>query len=202
LPAQDAADELIAAVERGETTELRPRGHGTSVVTVLEILRGMTDYPRTGALPDLSERFRVALFTTFQSFCFPGAFPLDLDRHTDARGTLFESSRARRTDTLSFVSTTVPGAVRGEHFHRRKIERFVVVDGEAEIRLRRLITGQEVVFRVSGDRPQAIDMPVLWAHSLKNHGTRPATTIFWTNELLDTESPDTYRFPVYGARPQ
>jgi UDP-2-acetamido-2,6-beta-L-arabino-hexul-4-ose reductase len=198
LAAQDAADVLIAAVERRETTELRPRGQDTSVVTVLETLREMTDYPATGEFPDLSTPFRVALFNTFQSFCFPHRFPIDRAVHSDPRGYLFEGARARCTDTLSFVSSTHPGAVRGQHFHRRKIERFLVVEGEAEISLRKVAGEGEIAFRVSGRRPQAVDMPTLWAHAIKNVGTSTLLTVFWTNELLNAAEPDTYRYCVYA----
>ncbi|MDP5183841.1 NAD-dependent epimerase/dehydratase family protein [Blastococcus sp. BMG 814] len=199
LHAQDAADQLLDVLLTGQEGVIRPTGIPTLVSDVLTQLEGMTSYRDAGDFPNLSTRFRVALFNTYQSFCFPGAFPIDKVMHSDARGTLFESARAQSTDSLSFVSTTVPGAVRGQHFHRRKVERFIVVDGEAEIRLRRLITGEEIAFAVSGSRPQAVDMPPMWAHSLKNTGSRPVTTVFWTNELLDPQSPDTYPFPVYPS---
>ncbi|WP_436688861.1 polysaccharide biosynthesis C-terminal domain-containing protein [Geodermatophilus sp. CPCC 205506] len=199
LHAQDAVDVVIAALGAGAGSVIRPEGHAVTVSELLAHLEDLSGYACTGALPDLSTPFRVALFATFQAFCFPGSFPVDLVAHEDARGTLFEAVQARRTDTLSFVSTTVPGAVRGQHFHRRKIERFVVVDGEAEIRLRRLVTGEEERFEVSGRRPQAVDMPPLWAHSLKNTGPGLLTTVFWANELLDPQQPDTYPSPVHAS---
>lgn len=197
LHAQDAADVLIDVVTAALGGVVRPEGTPTLVSEALEQLQGMADYLENGEFPDLSSRFNVALFNTFQSFCFPNRFPFDRTVHADPRGILFESTRARRTDTLSFVSTTVPGAVRGEHFHRRKVERFLVVDGEAEIRMKRLVTGETVTFRVSGDIPQAVDMPPLWAHSLKNIGTRTTTTVFWANELINTGSSDTYPARIY-----
>jgi UDP-2-acetamido-2,6-beta-L-arabino-hexul-4-ose reductase len=196
LAAQDAADVLIHALDGGGGV-VRPDGRRTSVGAVLALLRSMRGYATTGEFPDLSDPFRVAMFHTFQSFCFPARYPMDAAVHSDARGTLFESARAQRTDTLSFVSTTVPGAVRGQHFHRRKVERFLVVDGTAEIRLRRVCGLEEVSFSVSGDRPQSVDMPPLWAHSIKNTGDSTLTTVFWSNELLDPAHPDTYRFPVH-----
>jgi UDP-2-acetamido-2,6-beta-L-arabino-hexul-4-ose reductase len=197
LHAQDAADVLIAAVEAGETSEVRPRGVRTSVATVLGVLRDMTGYPETGVFPDLSSDLRVALFSTFQSYCFPDRFPIGRALHADARGTLYETAAARSTDTLSFVSTTVPGALRGQHFHRRKVERFVVVDGEAEIRLQQVAGEGAVAFQVSGERPQVVDMPPLWAHAIKNIGESTLVTVFWTNELLRFDDPDTYRYCVY-----
>ncbi len=199
LHAQDAADVLLGALGRTESSVFRPPGEPWSLSALAATLTEIADYAHTGDFPDLSTATRVALFSTFQSACFPQRFPLDRTVHRDHRGSLFESSRARCTDSLSFVSTTVPGAVRGQHYHRRKMERFLVLEGEAEIRLRRLVTGEEVTFRVSGRRPQAVDMPALWAHSLKNVGTGPLVTAFWANELLDPERPDTHRFPVYDV---
>lgn len=199
LHAQDAVDVLLGCLRRDASGVLRPDGEPWLVSDLATELAQISEYARTGDFPDLSSRTKVALFSTFQSACFPQRFPMPRRVHEDARGTLFESSRARSTDSLAFVSSTVPGAVRGQHFHRRKMERFLVLDGEAEIRLRRLVTGEEVVFRVSGSVPEAVDMPALWAHSLKNVGSRPVLTAFWTNELLDPDSPDTYRFPVYDG---
>lgn len=199
LHAQDAADVLLAALQRDVPGVVRPEGEPWLVSELAAELLSIADYAHTGDFPDLSTPLKVALFSTFQAACFPQRFPLDRTVHRDDRGTLFESTRAQRTDTLSFVSTTVPGAVRGEHYHRRKMERFLVVEGEAEIRLRRLVTGEEVTFRVSGRRPQAVDMPALWAHSLKNVGSSALVTVFWTNQLLDPVAPDTYRYPVYAA---
>ena len=37
-------------------------------------------------------------------------------------------------------STTLPGVTRGNHFHTRKIERFIVIKGKAIIELRRIGT--------------------------------------------------------------
>jgi UDP-2-acetamido-2,6-beta-L-arabino-hexul-4-ose reductase len=202
LHAQDAADVLIAAVERRETGVLRPRGEDTSVGDVLRELEAMLPYRDAGVFPDLSSPYRVALFSTFQAACFPARFPFVCQLHTDDRGTLYEASRAQATDTLTFVSSTAPGHVRGQHFHRRKIERFLVVDGEAEICLTRVGGDECIVFRVSGEQPIAVDMPPLWAHSLKNTGDRDVTTVFWTNELLNPADPDTYRHPVYPEEPR
>jgi UDP-2-acetamido-2,6-beta-L-arabino-hexul-4-ose reductase len=42
-------------------------------------------------------------------------------------------------------------------------------------------------------------MPTMWAHSIKNVGSRAATTVFWTNQLLDPADPDTHRHPVYAG---
>jgi UDP-2-acetamido-2,6-beta-L-arabino-hexul-4-ose reductase len=72
----------------------------------------------------------------------------------------------------------------------------VVIAGEAQIRLRRLFSDDVVSFAVSGDAPQIVDMPTMWAHSITNTGSGDLVTLFWTDHLFDPERPDTYAEPV------
>ena len=126
---------------------------------------------------------------------FPHGYPIRLEPRSDPRGRLVEGIRTRGVGGQAFVSTTNPGFSRGEHFHLRKIERFWVLDGRAEIALRRHLTDEVVTFQVSGDEPVAIDMPTMWTHNLTAADT-VVTTMFWTNELFDPRHPDTYPEPV------
>jgi UDP-2-acetamido-2,6-beta-L-arabino-hexul-4-ose reductase len=89
---------------------------------------------------------------------------------------------------------------RGEHFHLRKVERFLVLRGEATISLRRLFDETIVRFKVLGSRPAMVDMPTMWTHSITNTGQDELMTLFWADELLDTTSSDTYREPVQLAK--
>ena len=121
-------------------------------------------------MPPLATRFEVNLFNTYRALRFPGMFPLSPQVHADQRGSLFETVRAHGGTGQAFVSTTVPGALRGDHYHLHKMERFFVVRGEAEIALRRLLHDDVVTFRLSGDRPSFVDMPTLWVHHIRNVG--------------------------------
>ena len=96
----------------------------------------------------------------------------------------------------TFLSWTEPGVTRGDHFHLGKVERFLVVEGEAMIRIRRVL-GEEVwEYKVSGDVPAPVDMPVLHTHSIENSGDGRLLTLFWTQEIFDPAAPDTYADPV------
>jgi UDP-2-acetamido-2,6-beta-L-arabino-hexul-4-ose reductase len=88
---------------------------------------------------------------------------------------------------------------RGEHFHLRKVERFVVLAGRATITLRRMFSHETTAFAVSGTQPCVVDMPTLWTHNITNTGSSHLTTLFWTHELFDPGRPDTYAEPVVGA---
>jgi len=155
-------------------------------------LHRFADRYRTGEIPDLRDRFEVRLFNTYRSHLFPANTPLRPARHADARGELVEAVRAH-TAGQAFYSSTRPGATRGDHFHLAKVERFLVLRGEGEIRLRRVLHDDVVRFRVSGREPAIVDMPTMWAHSITNVGDGELVTLFWSNDIFDPDRPDTYR---------
>lgn len=144
----------------------------------------------------LASPFELALFNTYRAALFPSAYPIAFTTHSDNRGWLVETARWFGGEGQTFVSVTKPGFTRGEHFHLRKIERFVVLAGTARIALRKVDTDEVVVFDVSGDAPSAIDMPVGWIHNIRNVGDSDVLTQFWVNELFDPEDPDTFWEPV------
>jgi UDP-2-acetamido-2,6-beta-L-arabino-hexul-4-ose reductase len=193
LHAQDAAQALIAAAlePRDRLVEVGGEPHGIS--EVLETLTAFHAlYADRGELPDLSTRFAVDLFNTYRSYLFPGQFPISPPVHRDPRGELFEAARTHGGTGQVFASTTRPGHTRGDHYHLRKVERFFVVSGEAEISLRRLLHDDVVTFRLTGDQPAFVDMPTMWVHNLRNVGTTDLVTLFWSDQLLDADRPDQY----------
>jgi UDP-2-acetamido-2,6-beta-L-arabino-hexul-4-ose reductase len=192
LHAQDAADVLIGALQ-SDAARIDPPGTPRTVSDVLARLMGFRDLYAKAEIPDVDDPFDLALFNTYRSYRFPQMFPFLPVVHADQRGELFECLRAHRGKAQVFCSSSVPGAVRGNHFHRRKVERFQVLRGEAVISLRKVLTGELVEFRVSGDTPSLVDMPTLWSHNITNVGDTELLTLFWTADLLDQDNPDTYQ---------
>ncbi|WP_323100623.1 NAD-dependent epimerase/dehydratase family protein [Intrasporangium sp. YIM S08009] len=195
LHVQDAAEVLLDGLV-GEAGVRTPDGTQTSVAAVWERLRSFVATYANGDIPRLDGKLDVDLFNTLRARLFPLVYPIALTEHSDDRGRLVETVRSHGGEGQTFVSTTRPGIARGEHFHLRKIERFVVLSGQARISLRRVLTDDLVDFEVSGERPVVIDMPTLWAHNIINTGDTELVTLFWTNELFDPADPDTHREPV------
>ena len=192
LHAQDAADALVRAVLAPAGGQVAPAGEPVGVTRVLELLQRMHALYATGEVPPLTTLLEVNLFNTYRAFRFPDMFPVSPQVHADQRGALFETVRAHGGTGQAFVSTTVPGAMRGDHYHLHKVERFFVVKGEAEIALRRLLHDDVVTFRLSGDRPSFVDMPTLWVLNIRNVGDDELVTMFWADQLLDPVEPDQY----------
>jgi UDP-2-acetamido-2,6-beta-L-arabino-hexul-4-ose reductase len=196
LHAQEAASALIEAGRRREEYSHMPKGSSHTVNDILGLLEEYRAVYGRGEIPELPSAFHVDLFNTYRSFLFPGIYPMKTAVNADQRGDLFETVRSHSRAGQTFVSTTCPGMTRGEHFHLRKIERFFVLQGEAEICLRRVLDDEVVRFRLRGQDHAFIDMPTMWVHNIKNVGDEPLMTLFWTDELYDPASPDTYREPV------
>jgi UDP-2-acetamido-2,6-beta-L-arabino-hexul-4-ose reductase len=168
----------------------------TKEIRVSEILRLLEyfkeSYIGNKTFPSLSGSFEISLFNTFRSFIDNVSFyPVNLELKTDTRGSFVETVKANLGGQVSF-STTHPGITRGNHFHTRKIERFAVIKGEAVIRLRRIGTKETVEFRLNGDQPAYVDMPVWYTHNITNTGKEDLYTIFWINEFFDPDDPDTF----------
>lgn len=191
--AGDVADRILERLREdpGKVESVWVPGHKMKVSELLELLRGMhQSYSVDQVLPDLRERLHLQLFNTLRAAMYPQAYPVDLKLHCDERGELFEAVKGHQGGQ-SFLSTTRPGITRGDHFHRNKVERFLVVRGEAIIRIRRLFDDQVAEFRVSGDRPQFLDIPTLHTHNITNVGDGDLLTLFWSHEIFDPGRPDT-----------
>lgn len=195
LHAQGAAKALIDGLT-GDARRIDPLSTPVGVQEVLSLLQEFKASYDTGEIPDLSTAFRVDLFNTYRAALFPDHYPIKLIPHSDQRGMFVETIRVRGGEGQASFSTTIPGVTRGEHFHLRKVERFAVIAGKAQISLRKMFTSEVLDFPVSGDEPCAIDMPVGWVHNITNTGSETLVTQFWSHELHRPEDPDTYPEPV------
>lgn len=195
LHAGEAAQVAIDAVLDGTTGRLAPAGRDTRVVELYETLQGFHAQYTANIFPDLADPFHLALFNTYRTAAYPAHYPRPLKVNEDHRGRLFESAKGGNA-SHTFLSTTLPGKTRGDHFHFDLVERFLVVSGEAVIRIRKVLTDEVTEFRVSGDQPVAIDQIPLHTHNIENVGNGEVVTFFWTHRVFDPARPDTYADPV------
>lgn len=170
-----------------------PHTYEKMVSEILEILKGFKQqYLEKGIFPDLQDTFVRDLFITFLCYTdMERLFPIKLKASSDDRGVFTEVLKLHSGGQVSF-STTHPGITRGNHFHTRKVERFIVAKGKALIRIRRIGSDKELAFELDGNTPSCVDMPVWHTHNIKNVGNEDLYTIFWINEFYDPEDGDTF----------
>ena len=195
LHAQDAIYKFIDWIENPDAKDKIPNFDGEHVLVseMLEILQAMMiRYSEEGVVPNLLNPNDLRLFNTLRSYLYRSSFyPRKLKLHQDNRGNLFEAIKADQGGQV-FLSSTLPNITRGNHWHLKKIERFLVVGGRGAIRIRRLFTDEVLSFNVDGNEPAYIDIPSMHTHSITNIGDTTMQTLFWSNEIFDPANPDTY----------
>ncbi len=187
----DMVDQLLDLALAPQAGQVLPEGRTTWVSELAAQLTEIAENYRAGRLPDLSDPFTKQLFNTYRAATFPQQFPIFPPPAEDPRGRLVEAVKGRGGEVQVFYSSTNPGFTRGQHWHRHKVERFLVLSGSGTIRLRKLLTDEVVEFEVTGERPAVVDMPTFWVHSITNTGTEPLVTLFFADELYDPANPDT-----------
>jgi len=146
-------------------------------------------------LPDFSTQFNRQLYATYLSHVEPSQAAYELDVKCDARGSLAEFIKSPWFGQI-FVSRTRPGITRGNHYHHVKSEKFLVLAGEAIIRLRSIHGAEVHAIRVRGEDYRVVDIPPGCTHSITNVGETEMITLFWANEIFSPDRPDTYFLPV------
>ena len=159
------------------------------------LIQSFRQMRQTLLVPDQSNELTHKLYGTYLTYLEPGDFAYALDKKCDPRGCLAEFVKAVPFGQL-FVSRTLPGITRGNHYHHTKTEKFLVIEGEAVIRFRHLLGGEIIEYRVRGEELRVVDIPPGYTHSIENVGQGELITLFWASEIFDPARPDTQALPV------
>ncbi len=198
-------DDVVAAfVEEAETGERDAGGfrfgrelpsYQTTLGDLAALIQSFRDQRSTLRLPDFSRPFVLALYSTYHSYLATDDFGYALDIRSDPRGSLAEFVKGQTFGQV-FVSRTKPGITRGNHYHDSKGEKFLVVEGEAIIRFRHLTSGAIIEYPVRGEDYRVVEIPAGYTHSIENVGASVLVTLFWSNQILDPDRPDTHALKV------
>lgn len=196
----DVVAEFIAAFKgephRGADGE--PAVPRSFVITLGDLAARIGSFPQTRLtreVPDVGDELTRRLYSMYLSYLPTDQFAYALDTKRDPRGWLAEILRGPGLGQL-FVSVTRPGIARGHHWHHTKVEKFLVVSGEAVVRFRPFSGSDVIEYPVSGGEPRVVDIPPGYTHSITNTGTGDLITLFWASEPFDPGRPDTHALPV------
>jgi len=158
---------------------------------LVDKIRQLNAIRKTLIIPDCSDDFMKCLYATYLSFLPEDDFAYKVKLNTDNRGWLFELLKSEHFGQI-FVSTTLPGITRGNHYHNTKLEKFCVVRGEGVIRFRSVISDKILEYVVNDKEIKVVDIPPGYTHSIKNIGSEEMIVLFWANQLFDPKKPDTF----------
>jgi len=129
--------------------------------------------------------------------------PEPLRVHADGRGDLWKALSASRLGPGEsfgeiYLLFTRAGAVRGNHWHRKTTEWFVVVQGRMRCTLALPGTGLRKEFLLDAASPSVLKVPPGVAHRLRAEGEGPALLAAVADREYDAESPDQAPFAFEG----
>ena len=166
-----------------------------NIVKLVNLLKEFKESRKTLRLPNFNDNFVKRLYATYMSYLPENEFAYSVSIKSDRRGDLAELMKSLNSGQI-FTSRTRPGEIRGNHYHDSKVEKFIVIDGEALISFRNIIKNEIIEYYVSGRDFKIIDIPPGYTHAIKNIGHKDLIVLFWANEIFDPERTDTYYLEV------
>jgi UDP-2-acetamido-2,6-beta-L-arabino-hexul-4-ose reductase len=147
------------------------------------------------SIPNMLDPLTKKLYSTYLSYLPEEQFSYALKMNIDNRGSFTEFIKTPERGQIS-VNISKPGIKKGNHWHKTKNEKFLVVSGKGVIHLRKIDTDVIIEHYVSGDKLEVVDIPIGYTHSIENLGDSDMVTIIWVNECFNPENPDTYYLEV------
>lgn len=198
----DLVDELLRALGGQETGDGMfcsvPVHYQTTLGVIADTIQSFPVIRDSLGVPDFSDELTHKLYDTWLTYLPPDKLIYNLRMNQDQRGSFTEILRTVDRGQFS-VNISKPGITKGNHWHHSKNEKFVVVKGQALIRLRKIGRDEHgyahppVEFTVSGEKLQVVDMIPGYTHSIENlSGTEDLITFIWANECFDPDRPDTF----------
>ncbi len=192
----DVVEELLQALDRHPHVNSDgycyvPTVHEVTLGEIVNLLYSFRESRTNLMVPDMTEGgFEKKLYSTYLSYLPKDKFSYPLITHTDDRGSFTEILKSADRGQVS-VNISKPGITKGNHWHHTKNEKFLVVSGEGLIRFRKYGDDEIIEYHVSGEKPEVVDIPTGYTHSIVNVGNTELVTLMWCNECFNPGKPDT-----------
>lgn len=112
----------------------------------------------------------------------------------DNRGSLAELFREEISPGQVYMFTIEPFHSRGGHWHERKTERFILIEGTVALLLEDMKTGtkKQTILKVMDNAFTKIEVPTDTRHTFSNSTGERATVIAYIDEKFNPEDTDTF----------
>lgn len=167
----------------------------TSLGRIVDLIYSFKESRKSLQLPNMSDGFTKALYSTYLSYLATDDFSYPLTMHCDNRGSFSEFIHTDNNGQVS-VNISKPHITKGQHWHHTKNEKFLVVSGNGVIRFRQIDDEKIVEYFVSGEKLEVVDIPTGYTHNIENLGDGDMVTVMWCNEIFNPNKPDTYFLEV------
>jgi len=164
--------------------------HNVNILKIVNILEYFKDSNMNLDASTKYESFKAKLYSTYCSYLPKKSFSYTLKNNSDNRGNFIEFTKNSLGQHSYF--TAYPKVTRGGHYHHRKVEKFLVLDGQAEFKFKHIISNKIINIQVKAkDNRVVLSIPG-WAHTITNTGKNNMIVLLWANEVYNKNKPDTY----------
>jgi UDP-2-acetamido-2,6-beta-L-arabino-hexul-4-ose reductase len=111
---------------------------------------------------------------------------------SDDRGWLTEILKSSELPLQVHFSFSKPSAVRGNHYHKHRVEWLCVTSGTARIIMEDNATKERKELIVTGDSPVLVKIYPDVTHAIENCASVPMHLLVIANEEPDSKDSDTY----------
>lgn len=168
-----------------------PKVYDVTLGEIVNLLYSFRESRKNLMIPDMTpDGFEKKLYSTYLSYLPTNGFAYPLITHEDERGSFTEFLKSVNCGQVS-INVAKPGIVKGNHWHHTKNEKYMVVNGKGLIRFRKHGSREVIEYHVNGDKPEVVDIPTGYVHSLVNEGDTDLVTLIWCNECFNPGKPDT-----------
>ncbi len=157
---------------------------------IAELITSFKKSRETLFLPEVGDSFTEKLYATYLTYLEESDFAYKVKSHVDNRGSFTELFKTLENGQFS-VNVVKPGITKGNHYHHKKNEKFVVLSGQGVISLRKVNEDKVVSIPVNGEELTIVDMIPGYTHNIINNGTADMVFFIWASEMFDPNRPDT-----------
>ena len=195
----DVAESLCDLIDDIATREgsycIAPVQYSATLGDIASRIRSFRSMREDNTLPNMSEPLTRKLYATYVSFLPVMEFAYPLEMRDDESGSVTEFLRLSTGGQVS-ISVCKPGAVRGEHWHHTRAEKFLIVAGTGVIRFRRADSQDVLEYPVSGKKHVVVDIPVGYVHNVENTGKTDLVMLMWASQGCDESASETVKADV------
>ena len=168
--------------------------YNITVSDLLEVIYSFNESRSTLEVGQIGIGLERALYSTFLSYMETSSFGYKVPRFEDPRGVFVEVFKNLSVGQFSFYCQS--RCNKGGHYHNSKVEKFLVVKGNANFRFVNVISGEKYEKSVNDQVCEVIETSPGWAHDITNIGEGELICLLWANEVFDPNQPDTISFPM------
>ncbi len=115
---------------------------------------------------------------------------------TDSRGWLLKAVPKDYVRESPFgeiyLSSAIPGEIKGCHYHDDTTEWFCVIQGEGTLHLEDIESGEKMTLNMSRGNRLSVEIPPRVAHAISNERDEELILLAFADVPYDPENPDSY----------